>query len=213
MRTIRLARYALFTLSVFIVVLIGCAGSPSSQFYQLTSAQTKTSVTHNISPDHDLVIAVGPVLVPDYLDRPQIVTRFKNNALRLSEFDRWAGSLESDVNRVLVENISSLLPVDRFCVVRWTPYLDSEVPASYRVEVIVDRFEGSLGDSVLLGAQWEVFTADRRRLLRKEARISEQINGSDYEALVAAMSSALERLSREISGGIMDVLQNKPSLK
>ena len=130
------------------------------------------------------------------------MTRSGKNELKLSEFDRWAGSLESDVNRVLVEDISSLLPADRFSVVRWTPYLESQVPASYRVEVLVDRFEGTLGDSVLLKAQWGVFAQDRSLLLKKESRISEQINGSSYDALVAAMSSALERLSRDISGGI-----------
>ena len=148
---------------------------------------------------------------PDYLDRPQIVSRAGNNELRLSEFNRWAGSLESDVTRVLVEDISSLLPADRFSVLRWTPYLDSQVFALYRVEVLVERFEGALGDLALLKAQWGVFAPDRRLLLQKESQISEQMNGSSYNALVDAMSSALERLSRDISGGIVSVLRQEPA--
>jgi len=169
------------------------------------------TLVSDVSSHHSLVIAIGPVRIPDYLDRPQIVTRSGKNELKLSEFDRWAGSLESDVNRVLVEDISSLLPADRFSVVYWTPYLESQVPASYRVEVFVDRFEGTLGDSALLKAQWGVFTKERSSLLKKESRISEQMNGSSYDALVAAMSSALERLGRDISGGIMSVLQQEPT--
>ena len=165
------------------------------------------------SPEQSRIIAIGPVRIPDYLDRPQIVTRSGKNELKLSEFDRWAGSLESDVTRVLVEDISSLLPADRFSVVLWTPYLESQVPASYRVEVLVDRFEGTLGDSVLLKAQWGVFAEDGSLLLKKESRISEQMNGSSYDALVAAMSSALERLSRDIFGGIMSVLQKERTKK
>jgi hypothetical protein len=139
------------------------------------------------------------------------VTRSGRNELKLSEFDRWAGSLESDVNRVLVEDISSILPADRFFVVRWTPYLESQVHASYRVEVLLERFEGTLGDSVLLKAQWAVFAKDKRLLLKKEAEIREEMNGSSYESLVAAMSSALERLSRDISGRIVAVLQHEPT--
>lgn len=205
MKTIRLDQRPLIALGLLVVILAGCASSPSSKFYQLNPLQNRTSITPDAFPEQNQIIAIGPVRIPDYLDRPQIVTRSGKNELKLSEFDRWAGSLESDVTRVLVEDISSLLPADRFSVVRWTPYLESQVPASYRVEVLVERFEGTLGDSVLLKAQWAVFAKDKRLLLKKEAEIREEMNGSSYEALVAAMSSALERLSRDISGGINSV--------
>src|SRR5512135_69959 len=157
MRTIRLDQRALFTLALFVVILAGCASSPSSKFYQLTPAQNKTLVTRDVSPDQSLIITIGPVRIPDYLDRPQIVTRSGKNELKLSEFNRWAGSLESDIGRVLVEDISSILPPDCASVLYWTSYSESQVPASYRVEVNVDRFEGTLGDLVLLNAQWEIF--------------------------------------------------------
>lgn len=195
-------RVALFTLALFVVFLTGCASSPPSKFYQLNAVQGKASVTRDSSPCRSLVIAIGPVRIPDYLDRPQIVTRSGNNELKLSEFDRWAGSLERDVSRVLEEDISGLLPADCLSVVRWTPLPWNQVPASYSVEVLVDRFEGTIGDSVLLKAQWGVFAKDRGLLLKKESTIREQMNGSSYDALVAAMSSALERLSRDITDGI-----------
>jgi len=207
MRTNILDQRALLAILSFAVILTGCAGSPSSKFYQLVSIplQSRTSVTRDGLPRDSLAIAVGPVRMPDYLDRPQIVTRSGKNELKLSEFHRWAGSLERDVNRVLAEDISSLLPSDRFYVVRWTPDWESHVPSSFRVEILVDRFEGTLGDSVLLKAQWGLLDKDRRLFLKKESQIIEQMNGRSYDALVAAMSSALERLSREISGGIMSV--------
>jgi len=211
MRNISLNQRALFTLTLFVAILTGCASSPPSKFYQLSPVQNKTPVTREAFPDQNITIAIGPVRVPDYLDRPQIVTRSGKNELKLSEFDRWASSFDNDVNRVLVEDISSLLPADRFFVVRWTPYLESQVSVSYRIEVLVDRFEGALGNSVLLKAQWTVFTKDKRLLLKKEAEIREEMNGSSYETLVAAMSSALERLSMDISGGINSVIQQEPT--
>jgi uncharacterized protein len=209
MKAIRLDQLPLFTLGLLVVILAGCAGSPSSKFYQLNSLQNRISMTRDTSFEQNLIIAIGPVRIPDYLDRPQIVTRAGKNELKLSEFDRWAGALESDVTRVLVEDISGLLPAGRFSVVRWAPYLESQMPASYRVEVLVDRFEGTLGDSVLLKAQWAVFTHDRSLLLKRESLITEQINDSSYDALVAAMSSALERFSQDIAGGIRSVFQKE----
>ncbi|MGO9413837.1 MAG: membrane integrity-associated transporter subunit PqiC [Syntrophobacteraceae bacterium] len=213
MRTIHLDHRALFNLVLFLVILTGCAISPSSKFYQLNPVQNKTSASCVASPDQSVIISIGPVRIPDYLDRPQIMTRSGKNELKLSEFDRWAGSLESDVNRVLVEDISGLLPADCFSVVHWTPYLESQVPAAYRVEVIVDRFEGALGDSVSLKAQWRIFAKDRSLILKKGLRVREQVNGGSYDALVAAMSSALERLSGDISGGIMSVVPQEQTRK
>ena len=209
MSSIRLDLRPLFTLGQVVVLLAGCASSPPSKFYQLSPLQNRTVVTRDASLAKTEMIAVGPVHLPGYLDRPQIVTRAGKNELRLSEFDRWAGSLDSDVTRVLVEDISGLLPADHFSVVSWIPYLESQVPASYRVEVIVDRFEGTLGDSVLLKAQWEVFDPNRSLLRKRESLIREQINNDSYDVLVTAMSSALERLSRDIAGGIRSVFQNE----
>jgi uncharacterized lipoprotein YmbA len=77
--------------------------------------------------------------------------------------------------------------------------------------VLVERFEGTLGDSALLKAQWGVFAQDRKLLLQRESRISEQMNGSSYNALADAMSSALEKLSRDISGGIVSVIHQEPT--
>jgi uncharacterized protein len=58
----------------------------------------------------------------NYLDRPQIVTRAGKNELKLSEFDRWAGSLDSDVAPAIVDDVSSLLPADLFSRHRCVPY-------------------------------------------------------------------------------------------
>src|SRR5512137_2064475 len=124
MRTIRLDHRPLIALGLLAVILAGCAGSPSSKFYQLNALQNMTSITPDVSREQHQAIAIGPVRIPDYLDRPQIVTRAGKNELNLSEFHRWAGSLESDVTRVLVEDLSSFLPANRFSVVPWTPYLE-----------------------------------------------------------------------------------------
>ena len=206
---IRLDQRALFSLGLIVVILAGCVSSPSSKFYKLNPLQNSTSITRDASPEQNLIIAIGPVRIPDYLDRPQIVTRAGKNELKLSEFHRWAGSLESDVTRVLVEDISGLLSADRFSVVYWPLYAESQSPPSYRVEVLVDRFEGTLGDSVLLKAQWEVFSHDRSLLLKRESLVREQIHGSSYDALVATMSSTLERLSQDIASGIRSVFQRE----
>jgi hypothetical protein len=136
-----------------------------------------------------------------------MVTRVGDNELKLSEFHRWAGSLGTDVTRTLAMNISGLLPADRFSVTQWMSYLESRQSASCRVEVFVDRFEGTLGDSVALQAQWIVFGDRPGVLLRRESLAKELVDGHRYDALVAAMSRALQRLSRDIGDGVISVCE------
>ncbi|MGO9377289.1 MAG: membrane integrity-associated transporter subunit PqiC [Dissulfurispiraceae bacterium] len=202
MRNTRFDQMSAIVLGALIFTLTGCGGSAPSKFYQLSSLETQSMVSRDISPEHSLIVAVGPVRMPDYLDRPQIVTRSGKNELTLAEFDRWGGSLDNDVVRVLAADISAMLPADRFFVSQWSPILDSQVPVSYRVEVLADRFEGALGGSVTLRAQWAIFGKDKVLLFKKESTISEQANDNSYDALVDAMSKTLERLSREISSAI-----------
>ncbi len=85
--------------------------------------------------------------------------------------------------------------------------MESKGPVWYRVEMFVDRFEETLGDSVLLKAQWAIVAQDKKLLLNRESLIREQMNSGSYDALIAAMSRALERLSTDIVGGIRSVSQ------
>jgi uncharacterized lipoprotein YmbA len=202
MRNIFFDRLASCIVGVLVVVLSGCASSTPSRFYQLNPVISRTVVAQDVPNQDSVIVSIGPLRIPDYLDRPQIMTRSGKNELKLSEFDRWAGSLENDVIRVLVENISTLLPPDRFFVTRWTPLMESQLPPSYRVEVLIERFEGTPGGSVLLKVQWVVFGQDKRLLVKKESNISEQVNGSSYGELVETMSRALQRLSRDIADAL-----------
>jgi uncharacterized lipoprotein YmbA len=179
----------------------GCASTPA-RFYTLNSLITTETPVKNVSDKGSFITVIGPVTLPGYLDRPQVVVRSGQNELKLSEYDRWAGPLESDISRVLVENLSALLVNDHATVLRWEPSVQALVPVKYRVSVALTRFEGAPGGSVLLKAQWSIFSQDRRLLLTKESGITEQVNGNSYDSLVAAMSKALESLSRDIAGAV-----------
>lgn len=192
-------------IGILTIAFAGCASTPSSKFYQLSPAKSETGAKHEVVKEGAVTVAVGPLRLPDYLDRPQIVTRTGRNELHLSEFDRWAGSLDDDVIMVLLENIANLLPADRYFVTKWTPVLETQLPSLYWAGLFVQRFEGTLGGSVVLKAQWTLFSKDKRFILKRQADITETVNGSSYDALVGAMSKALERLSRDIADGIVSV--------
>jgi hypothetical protein len=188
---------AIFILGVFLI-LTGCASTAPTKFYSLSSEVSPETSYRSASADSDFSVGVGPVKIPDYLDRPQIVTRTGQNEIRLSDFDKWAGSFETDILRVLAENLSVLLSTGHVYTYPWKSY-DS---FDYRVEVDVTRFEAAAGD-VLLKASWKISAGKENTLIMMDSgSFNEQAGGTDYASLVSAKSRALADLSRVIAASI-----------
>ena len=84
------------------------------------------------------------------------MTRSNEYKLIVSEFDLWGGSIKTDISRVLVENIATLLGIDNLAVIAWKTTMSE----SYRVPVIISQFDGIPGGSLSLKAQWAVLDKD-----------------------------------------------------
>lgn len=180
----------------------GCASSRQASFYTLSPLHAPGDQSGRVQTGQEVVVAVGPVTVPDYLDRPQIVTRTGPTGVHLDEFERWAGSFEQDISRVLAENLSVLLATDNVTVVRWMRETTA-FPAGYRVVIDVNRFDGDPGKSVFLAARWSVRGEEPGEIVSAgESNITEPVEGQGYDALVESMSRALAVLAREIAAAI-----------
>ena len=189
-------------LGICLFALGGCASSKVARFYTLSPLSAPGEPSRTIPAEQGIAVAVGPVAIPDYLNRPQILTRSGPSEHKLAEFERWAGSLEEDISRVLAENLSVLLSPDNVTVLRWGRDATS-FPAEYRVGVDVTRFVGTIGESVTLAARWTVTQeGDKKILSARESIVKEPVEGPNYDALVGAMSRALATLSREIAAAI-----------
>ena len=67
----------------------------------------------------------------------------------------------------------------------------------------VARFDGMLGEEVMLDARWTLYGQNSREpLLNRMTLVTERTDGGGYDALVAASSRALELLSVEIAEAI-----------
>ncbi len=184
------------------LAVAGCLGSSRpARFYTLEPLQLRDGPG---SVGTDATLAVGPVEIPDYVDRPQIVTRSGANELVISEFDRWGASLDNQISNSLVAALRDRLEPQQIAVVPWRSAVPSTGP-SYRVRVSVSRFDGILGQSVVLQARWELRVQSdgkEESLAVREASVTEKIEGSEYEALAAAMQRALVRFGEQMGDGI-----------
>jgi hypothetical protein len=182
-------------LLALVVCLSACAGkSASSKFYVLSPLpQSKLSGADGTT------IGVFPVSMPDYLDRPQIVTRVSENEIKLDEFSRWAEPLKESFYTALVDNLSTLLNHEK--IIKTSHNLGT--PTTLQVGVEVLQFDGALGGDVVLSVKWGLFgERGKNVLIAKRSSFKEPTGAATYEALVAAQSRAVAALSREIAEGI-----------
>ena len=185
---------------LLILLVNGCATtSRPADFYTMSPAIVAGTPESPAANCRDVVIGIGPVLWPSYLDRPQIVTRLSPNRISFDEFHRWAGPLEEDFERVLIENLSRLLQTDY--VIKSPGKLPYK--PRYRVQIHIDQFDGQPGDAVILKAAWSVVDqSGGKEPALQESLIYQTTAGEGYEAMVAAASEAVAELSRQIAADL-----------
>jgi uncharacterized lipoprotein YmbA len=178
--------------SVLVVFAAGCGSSPSARFYTLSSTAAGAGAPSTMS------VAVWPVAVPASVDRPQMVVTVSPNQVRLEELNRWASPLSNDIGRVVAENLVTMLGTPRVAVSPQTLSAD----ADYRVAIEVQRFDSALGEAATLEAVWSVgrLKDGQSRTGRTSAR--ETAPERSFDALAAAHSRALARLSQEIADAV-----------
>lgn len=192
----------LMILALVVVLLHGCASSQPTRFYQLSSLPVTDTHKGSAADRKRIMIGVGPVEIPAYVDRPQFVTRSGKHVLDLSEFDRWAEPLQTDATRVLVENLSVLLH-DRATIVGW----DGLMPLDYQVRIDISRFDFEKSGEAFLAARWSIVGKEEREILVSgTSRFRQGGDPQDYASMVSAMSQNVERLSKEIAAGLTPLL-------
>jgi uncharacterized lipoprotein YmbA len=193
------SRLKALTIVFLLMYLAGCASSAPTRFYVLSPLTSSKAESQALKDEGCIAIGIGPVELPAYLDRPQIVTRVSENELNLAEFDKWAEPLKENFSRVLMENMSTLLCADAISIFPWK----GSTPIDYQVEVTVIRMDGNVGGNATLVARWAIFKEnDRKMLLTRQSSFSRLINSEGYKALVSAQSRAIADLSREIAEAI-----------
>lgn len=184
--------------AALVAALAGCVGgaSPPSRYY-LLAADPGLVPLAKTDGAAALSIAVGPVVVPEYLNRNQIVTRQTPYRIDLAEFDIWAEPLDENLARILVENLSRVLGTDH--VLTFAERRGAAV--DFEVAVDVERLDAVGGKAVEFVARWTV-TRGREHVFTRRSRLHEPLADGRFETLAAAMSRAASELSVEIATAI-----------
>lgn len=191
-----------------------CGPSATAHFYTLSSTATAQEGAAAGGAAASYAVAVGPVTVPGYADRPQFVVQVAENRVELEEFERWATPIDQGIARVVAADLATLLGTTQVATL---PLPQGFAPA-YQVSIDVQRFESRPGSGVLLEAVWVVRRSPaaptpaaggpQPRIGRTTA--SQSAPDPGFDALAAAHSRALASLSADIASAIRTLADAKP---
>jgi uncharacterized lipoprotein YmbA len=174
-------------------VITSCGASAPVRYYSLES----TNVASAPSAPGSAVIGLGPLRVPEYLKRTQMVTRGSGAELNVDEYVRWAEPVGEAMHRIVASNLDARLPD---AVVLTFPYLESLL-VDYHVLGQVDRFDADATGLVTLSVQWAVLDQDHQAVIapQRSAYESRASTAGDPNAIAAAMNVALDQFSVDIA--------------
>jgi uncharacterized protein len=172
-----------------------------SKFYLLTptadtaahssaSAQTTTG---------DFTLGLGPIKLPPYLDRPEIVTRMAPNRLELSKEDRWGESIQNGFTSAMERDLAAQAGA-AVIVFPWynTVHIDMQV------QIDVYRFETDGQGTATLSAKWTILDSTGKNILYTvESNLTQPSKPGDETEAAAALS----RTIGDLSGQIANMLQ------
>jgi len=191
----------LFTQTLLVLLasslLSACVTKPASttRYYMVTAAPTTQSQVKRNSP----ILEIAALRLPQYIERPQIVTRPSPQRLDIHEAHRWGDNLRKNLERVLADNLSQALNTSQVLIV---PHLSPTV--DYRLMVEIQQFERVPDDRVVLQAQWSLFKEGEMKPMAGSARLAHTLaSDAGMEAVVAAMSLLFARLAEEIAAPLI----------
>jgi uncharacterized lipoprotein YmbA len=181
--------------------LNGCGKTAPTHFYILSSLN-QTPPSLDSQRTKILSIGVGPVYLTDHLARSQIVSRSGPNKIIISDFDKWAGSLSSDIPRTLADNLSILLETEKVVLYPWPRTL----MVDYQVAINITGFEGGPDEQAVLNVNWIIFSGEEEKVLHIGKRVFQtSVPSAEMAALVGALSRNLAEFSRLIAQMIKEL--------
>lgn len=188
-------------LAVALALLSGCSflePQPDRTRYFVLDGSNVADSQPVPNPD-SAVIGVGPVRLPDYLRRVEIVRRVATNRLHIASDEQWGEALDVGFGRALAQDLGRRLRNP--AVVRLPGLASLRVDIEVPVEVV--RFEADENGVVHLVARWIVKpTREGSKRVAHGSQIHEAAAGSTTTEVVEAMGRAIATLANDIATAI-----------
>jgi uncharacterized lipoprotein YmbA len=178
---------------VCLLILVGCASAPPTQFYSLGTPYNSPVIqnTANLKP----LIGVAQVSLPIELERKQIVTRDTNGKLHFAEQHQWAALLKQNMTEVLAKNLATQQPEFWFKAYPWN--LLGMV--DYRLVIDVTKLEIVLGKTISLSVDWTILNEKTHAFLKHNSLdLQQPLADENYATAVEGLNQLLVKMTAQL---------------
>lgn len=182
---------------LLLLAVSGCASlAPPPTLYVLEAPAAAAPPPKAAPAAHRLAVALGPVTVPDYLDRTDIVRRATGNRLEVNAEERWAEPLRAGLQRLLIAVLAERLGPGYWVTAGAGrgAAIDIEVP------VDVEAFEEDAAGQAVLTASWEVRAGPH--VVRDRTSYRRPLASDRTEDRVRALSADAADLAADLATAI-----------
>jgi uncharacterized protein len=176
-------------------VVAGCISGRARQIYVLTDAVD--TPMDNKAATGRTALQLERVLVPDYLDTTEILSRAGKHELQASASGRWAERLSLGIMHALWADLAIRLPQDRVMLAR------PAEKSARQILVNVEAFDVWSNGHCVLAANWTILDTDRTVVLttgRGTFIVPPDRSGKPSDgAVVSAMAEAIKQLAESIA--------------
>ncbi|MBA3012703.1 MAG: PqiC family protein [Proteobacteria bacterium] len=194
-------------------LLSGCLGvNPvtPTQFYILNPMDHDPGLVQKTQTPFPLSVEIASLRLPQYLEKPQIITRSHQNRLEIAEYHQWGGNLRKNMIRVLAQNMSQLLATPDIAMAPFRPLTTPD----FRIDVEVMQFESDAQGQVHFSAQWRLSRGkDGKLLTTRMVNLKSPLPDTqpDFDRIVFVMGELLGDFSHTIAKEILDQSAKAPS--
>jgi len=192
----RIAQFV--SIALIAMAAAGCSTAPS-RFYSLSSTSTTDG-----TPATAVSVLVGPVTIPAAVDQPEFVVQVSANRVDVDEFNRWVAPLGDGIARAVAGDLVVLLGTPQVA----TQQLANFNP-DYRVTIDVQQFESIQGNAAVIQAVWTVRRTSNGETRSGRTDAREPVQEQGFDALAAAHSQAIARVSADIAAAIRAEAEQK----
>lgn len=193
-------KYKIALILMAFINLAACGRSKNPDYYILNPlplSKTSTNIYHNLR------IGIDKISVPSYIEKPQLSINYTPHRMELKEDEQWAEGLDKNIARVMVTNLSTLLPG---AIVNTSPWEIIFKP-NYQLEINISQFTIDVSGHSVLRADYTIYQGEHL-IGKHNFYAAQKIPLVNTENLVISMNGNLTRLTQDIARDFKNKYQN-----
>lgn len=176
-----------------------CAGLPGSaptNFYVIKPAVGLAPDAAAKNLPEGINVGIGPIQIPGYADRSQIITFDAGSRVTVADFDHWAAPLGDTIKRISSANVATLMGEEKVF-----PYPADFRPDQRSLQITLEIVDiGQFEDGrAWVSARWHVKRLyDNQVAIRGSGSYEEPTTAGDYDSYAEGLSVIFGRVAKDL---------------